>query len=460
MGLKRIWIWMVWLLVTCVMGGILTYKLRSPDRRIFLPGRTTAGHYQIELDCNACHTPGMGVKEEACYQCHEAELREANDSHPKSKFNDPRNADRLTLVKADNCVSCHREHLPDQTRPMGLTMPVDYCYFCHQQTLTDRPSHKDFGFDTCATAGCHNYHDNTALYEGFLLKHAAEPELKTNALVPSRQLLAALAGEDRWKPRPPLTAAEASAPATVTVSTEVREEWTASAHARAGVNCRDCHEGTASGNQSPTWSDSLDHSVCAKCHQEEVAGFLGGRHGMRLAQDLSPMTPGQARLPMKADAAHRELSCSSCHGPHEYKTRTAAVDSCLGCHDDAHSLAYKASAHFALWQAEQAGDGLPGSGVSCATCHLPRETRGAGDAVTVRVQHNQNLNLRPNEKMIRTVCLDCHGLAFSLDALADAALVRTNFAGRPARHIESIDLALRRQAEIQNSKKKNPETSN
>ena len=55
MGLKKLWIWMVWLMVTCVMGGILTYKLRSSDRRVFLPGKTTTGHYQIELDCNACH---------------------------------------------------------------------------------------------------------------------------------------------------------------------------------------------------------------------------------------------------------------------------------------------------------------------------------------------------------------------------------------------------------------------
>ena len=60
------------------------------------------------------------------------------------------------------------------------------------------------------------------------------------------------------------------------------------------------------------------------------------------------------------------------------------------------------------------------------------------------VEHNQNDNLRPNEKMVRDVCLSCHSLAFSLDALADSDLVRRNFAGPPARHVESIDMALSR----------------
>jgi hypothetical protein len=453
MGLKKHWPWIAWLLLTCVMAGALTYKLKSSNRRMFLPGPTTAGHYQIELDCNACHQPGLGAVEQACYDCHAAELKAANDSHPKSKFSDPRNADRLKLIQADNCIACHREHVPRQTHAMGVTMPADYCFHCHQQTLTDRLSHKNFAFDSCATAGCHNYHDNTALYEGFLLKHVNQPDTNGRALRPLRTTLAALI-ETGWKQRPPLAEAQADAPATVTASTNAQHGWALSAHARAGVNCRDCHEVTVVADQPKVWSDKLDHTACAACHSDTVAGFLGGKHGMRLARGLSPMTPGEARLPMKPASAHRELTCASCHAPHDYDTRTAAVDACLSCHNDAHSLAYKHSAHYRLWLAEGTGDALPGAGVSCATCHLPREAHTVGGTSVVRVQHNQNLNLRPNEKMIRTVCLDCHGLAFSLDALADAALVQTNFAGRPARHVESIDLAVRRQAEIKKSKPK------
>ena len=46
------------------------------------------------------------------------------------------------------------------------------------------------------------------------------------------------------------------------------------------------------------------------------------------------MRPADALLPMKGDAAHRELTCSSCHGGHRFDTRTAAVDACLECHDE------------------------------------------------------------------------------------------------------------------------------
>ena len=69
-----------------------------------------------------------------------------------------------------------------------------------------------------------------------------------------------------------------------------------------------------------------------------------------------------------------------------------------------------------------------------------------GEADRVRVQHNQNWNLRPNEKMIRDVCLNCHGLGFSIDSLADRNLIELNFRGRPSRHIESIEMAAKKAA--------------
>jgi formate-dependent nitrite reductase cytochrome c552 subunit len=203
--------------------------------------------------------------------------------------------------------------------------------------------------------------------------------------------------------------------------------------------------------------DAVDHTRCAGCHQQETQGFLEGRHGMRLARDLSPMQPAMARLPMQPAAAHRDLNCSACHQPHAFDTRRAAVEACLSCHNDAHSNAYLDSTHFALWQAELRGEASPGTGVSCATCHLPRETVGEGAARRVVVQHNQNANLRPNEKMLRTVCLHCHGLGFALDALADPGLIRANFRGRPSRHVPSLDLVERRRRENLNTKTLNPE---
>jgi len=273
-------------------------------------------------------------------------------------------------------------------------------------------------------------------------------------VLPKRDLLNYLVESGVMKRRPALTNGQQDAPPAVVVEDKVLQDWAKTAHARAGVNCADCHLIEDRAAHSKRWSDRLDQTVCAPCHQDEVAGFLGGKHGMRLARGLSPMTPAQARLPMKSEAAHRQLRCVSCHEAHEFDTRRAAMDACLSCHDDEHSLAFKRSKHAALWQNELDGEAPAGIGVSCATCHLPREIHGSGGEARVLVQHNQNLNLRPNEKMIRTVCLNCHGLEFSLDALADTALVRSNFTGQPSRHIESMDMARQRQVELQNTKTK------
>ena len=168
--------------------------------------------------------------------------------------------------------------------------------------------------------------------------------------------------------------------------------------------------------------------------------FSSGRHGMRLLEGLSQMTPAMARLPMKPDAAARGLTCASCHKVHVFNTREAAVEGCLACHDDEHSRAYVDSPHHKTWRAEMAGQAAPGTGVSCATCHMPRGLHGREGRKRVIAQHNQNENLRPVTKMLRSVCLSCHGLGFAIDALADPELARRNYAGQPSRHVESIDM--------------------
>jgi hypothetical protein len=145
---------------------------------------------------------------------------------------------------------------------------------------------------------------------------------------------------------------------------------------------------------------------------------------------------------MHDSRAHEKLSCQSCHSSHAYDTRSAAYKACVGCHDDEHTRNYEGSKHQALWLAELAGDTPAGSGVSCATCHLPRVK---GDEGTF-VQHNQNDNLRPNEKMIRSACISCHGVPFAIDALADATLVKNNFRGTPSEHVQSVDYVRARQS--------------
>ena len=424
------------------------------SRTNFLPGDTTLGHYQIELACESCHTERFNDRaslQSACVECHAGELEFVDDSHPRTKFTDPRNADRVASLDARYCVTCHREHRPELTGSMGLSLPGDYCYRCHQNVADERPTHEGLAFDSCASSGCHNFHDNRALYEDFLVEHRAEPDHLPLARVLGRSRL-----EDAWPREPvrgtprtetPLSASEHDAPDSVSDLARWVGEWAGTRHAESGVNCRDCHGSDA----AAAWSDRVAVSRCQDCHRYEVDGFLASRHGMRIAAGLAPMSPAEARLPMQREAYARSLDCNACHGAHAFDTSHAAVEACLECHADEHSLAYESSPHHLLWQAEQAGDLAPGAGVSCASCHLPR-LQDERPPDRVLVSHNQNDFLRPGDKMIRAVCMSCHGLGFSIDALADAALVRSNFRGDPAREVESIHYATTLRWELEGRK--------
>jgi hypothetical protein len=431
------------LMASAYLAAVLTTE-RVGSKTMFLPGATTDGHYQIEVACSSCHTPFGGVRNDACMACHGDELMAVDDSHPRSKFTDPRNAELVTRLDATQCVTCHREHTPAMTRPIGVTLPDDYCFTCHAEVGRDRPSHAGMAFDTCASAGCHNYHDNTSLYEDFLVKHAFDPDFRERPRVPGRTLRETLRVRS-GKPVPVLASLASDAPARVRVDAGAVAAWEQAPHARAGVNCTGCH---TAGGGAGEWLDRPGVQACASCHEDERNGFAGGRHGMRVASGLSAMTPAMARQPMKADAHDREISCVSCHTAHDFRTRRAALDACLGCHDDGHSRSYVGSPHHRLWTQEIEETAPAGSGVACATCHLPRLTVRVNGADTVVVQHNQNANLRPNEKMARTVCLQCHGLGFSLDALADPHLVASNFRGQPLRPVASITMATKRAGNV------------
>lgn len=430
--------WSAWGVLTATAAAVGAMALppwpgaeeTSTLATMYLPGETSHGHYQIELKCSACHTPLGGVREESCDECHAADLKATKDTHPRKKFTP---IDKLHLAKevdGRKCVTCHREHVPDRTLEMSVTLPEDHCIACHEDVADDRPSHEGMGFDTCQNAGCHNFHDNGALNEKYLDDHFGEEELHGPGVVPQRSSLATV-----YDAGISLTTAEHDGPADS--ETRFVEEWAASRHALAGVNCSGCHERNGAG-ETIAWSDSVPLETCASCHNWQFDRWGNGRHGMKYAAGLGPMTPELARLPMHADAAHRELSCNVCHDPHATDTRHAAADACLQCHNDEHSRNYVGTGHHELWLAELAGAGEPGSGVSCATCHMPRVERPDG---TVGVDHNQNHNLRPNEKMVKSVCANCHGLQFSLDSLADPQLAETCYEGRPSEHIESVDMA-------------------
>lgn len=442
MGIRRrTIIWILWVLLTLVMVAYFAAPLITrQNQQVFLMGQTSHGHHQIEMACGSCHTDPFGGKDviqSACINCHGEELKAVSDSHPKAKFTNPRNVDRVKALDARYCATCHMEHRPDKTLAMGVTLPTDLCFSCHQEIAKDRPSHQGMTFDSCASAGCHNFHDNLALYEDFLLEHANEPMFKDVAKVLEKNASRFYEGEKTT----PLSLADQDGGEHG--DSDISAQWQHSAHAAAGVNCSGCHNNDTNQNHTgvnDTWVERPGIAVCEDCHQQESETFLLGKHGMRIAAGLSPMQVSDAKIPMHEDAAHLDLTCNSCHSAHEYDVQKAATEACAGCHGSEHVVNFKNSKHAAIaLQSNVSAQEI----VTCATCHMPRVAKsGAGSRVLVN--HNQNANLRPNEKMIRSVCMSCHSLEFSIDSLADPALIQSNFTGRPSQHIQSIDMAVER----------------
>lgn len=468
-------LWCIWLTLTITAAAFVLAAMfhGGSVRGFLLTGQTTNGHHQIEAACDACHAKpfgGAAALQKTCLTCHGEALKLANDSHAAKKFVDPRNADRLAKLNARLCVSCHREHSPSITRTGGVSLPKDYCVWCHKDIARERPSHQGVAFSDCARSGCHNVHDNRGLYEDFLLKHLNEPAIRLNPVVALK-----VAPPPAWDDRAgalaaPIPRAAADAPPEKLALEAVLGDGLEVAHARAGVNCSGCHAPKDASGSRAAWSDRPGLKICANCHALQASAFVEGKHGMRLRDGLfesrsglsglfsetllTPMRPDLARALMREDAhirndaSGRELRCATCHEAHRFDTVKAQVERCLSCHADRHSLAYLGSSHYRLWKAEAAGALPKGRGVSCATCHMPREEHRDGYGhVTRFVNHNQNANLRPNAKMVRSACLDCHGLAFALDALADRELIANNFNGSPKVHVESLDWAARRKKE-------------
>lgn len=446
-------LWGIWLLATVgLLVWMATIMLSdAADKRIFMPGELTAGHYQLQLACAACHGDPLGggeVLQQACIDCHGEDRKKPFDSHPASKFRDPRNADRLGQIDALHCITCHTEHRPEITHKNGVTQPRDLCFHCHQDIAEDRPSHSGMAFTTCTDSGCHNFHNNRSLYTKFLIKHLDEPALLQEPLLPQREFAQLLDQIVEYPlqqyPQQALSLLDAD---DNFVFLDMQRDtphadWAATAHAQSGVNCSACHQPKAQDGTQPAWTDHPDEQVCSTCHSLEVERFARGKHGMRLAAGLPALSVSDARLPMRSDAAHESLTCNSCHVAHRYDVRQAAAEACMACHEDKHTLAYEGSPHQQLWQQEVSGELPAGSGVSCAGCHMPRIEFDVNDWLTrVMVDHNQSANLSPNSKMIRSACLNCHGLGFSIDALADQRLIDNNFRGSPSLHIDTMDLA-------------------
>lgn len=356
-------LWLLWTAASLVIAAVLVTRLLvSGDRTALLPGETTGVHHQFEVSCHTCHegdafessTKQVKALNKTCVGCHKDELKASNDSHPIKKFKDPRQADLWEKIDARYCTSCHLEHMPEITTVAGaVTLPMDYCVACHsegdQDVRVNRPSHEGLGYETCATAGCHNFHDNKALYEDFLVKHGRDPDM-----APEPVSTLAVAARNRAAPDDVagyLASVDAPEPKR---DREIEAEWAHSAHAVGEVGCADCHARKAKTPEeiAEQWVDDVPMKTCARCHRGEATTFALGRHGMRAHPDIAkprkpakeikrlvdykvdkdsqfavlleylddPVPPArmsvsEARVSLHPDA-HGELTCGTCHTPH------------------------------------------------------------------------------------------------------------------------------------------------
>ncbi|MEL6441932.1 MAG: cytochrome c3 family protein [Cyanobacteria bacterium J06621_8] len=213
---------------------------------------------------------------------------------------------------------------------------------------------------------------------------------------------------------------------------EIEQQWQTSAHALGDVNCSSCHQNQDT-NQfvlRPT------EESCRSCHENGVETFLIGKHGIRTLEGLSPLTPAMAHLPMQQDALDKQMNCNACHNVHTVNTFTAAVDSCLTCHRDNHSLNYQNSPHGQMLLEVGTLPRPNAELVTCATCHLPREV--AGDQVLVN--HNNTYTLKPRDRMVKEVCMNCHGVEHAYNSIFDDELVEANFARPPDQKLNTFQL--------------------
>jgi hypothetical protein len=363
------------------------------------------------------------VPNERCIACHRAEL--AEDTHAVRMFDDPRWAGTLEKIDALTCVTCHLEH---RVVPGGATIARDFCFPCHDDVIQKRQSHKDLKADSCGIGGCHNYHDNTGLNTAFLKRHFGEAEMHAEprlaewgSPVASKAIAV-----------PPLF------PDSLKVSRELVAAWQQSIHAAKEVNCMDCHKGS-----SDEFAHRVQASACERCHAFEVDTFHAGKHGVSSKLKLISLRPDDARLPMKAASTGgppRRLGCPACHDPHGLDTRRAATDACLTCHNDPHSRAFTNSKHFSLLAGNGSGARVGARAVTCASCHLPRLRAETEEGTRVAVNHNNSFTIRPRDRMVKHVCIACHGLEFSVNSIYDDRLVENNFQGRPARRHQTLEM--------------------
>ena len=191
-----------------ILGLGLVFVLLLPGQeQLHALGPMNTGHEN--LTCQSCHQEAEGtlrqqiqanvqhalglrennvsfghedVDNATCISCHER----ANDSHPVSRFFEPRFKEARATLAPETCTTCHNEH-----EGQRVTLPdLTYCQTCHQDTSIENDpitvSHEELiaanDWETCL--GCHDYHGN----------HIMETETVVYKALPAHEIQAYFEG--------------------------------------------------------------------------------------------------------------------------------------------------------------------------------------------------------------------------------------------------------------------------
>ncbi|MBZ5529409.1 MAG: hypothetical protein LAN71_16115 [Acidobacteriia bacterium] len=255
-----------------------------------------------------------------------------------------------------------------------------------------------------------------------------------------------------------------------TTTPGVVEQWKASAHAKAGVDCYGCHQAA---EKDPATFDHYGQKIavivtpnyCGKCHAKEVEQFEKSHHAMAtqfigsLDNMLGEIVEGGPAAingcrqchgsevkylgEGKFDAATwpnsgigrvnpdgSRGSCAACHGRHSFSSAQARQpENCGKCHmgpDHPQIEIYNESKHGIQFRANVAKMNLESkswvvgkdysAAPTCATCHMSATstqavTHDVGDRISYTLRPVVSIKLENWEKRraaMQDVCANCH----------------------------------------------------
>ncbi len=207
-------------------------------------------------------------------------------------------------------------------------------------------------------------------------------------------------------------------------SAGLAQEWRESAHARAGVNCMDCHQAQAVDpdaikHEGEVIATIVSPKDCARCHETEFKEQQGSVHAeaYSLIKERIPAMAANltgpavqaagcdqchgSRVKVKGDGTldpetwpnsgigrinpdGSKGSCSSCHGRHLFsKAQAREPEACARCHsgpDSPDAEIFAASKHGMLFSSQRQRMNLDApqwvagkdytAAPTCATCHM------------------------------------------------------------------------------------------